>query len=235
MALGSFAGSSWIWSESFLSLYKTLGPYLEKTMGWLYTHKPSDVSAVDFLKSRFDSESDTAKYEVLSGKVINLKTAYLAIRRTNKVTGKSVVYAEVVLLGYSKKDYNNFGYKDMSEFSGPYYYDCPQSILDLLSPADDLKGEISDSSVQEAVMWREVCARQAERKRRLKELLQVGTVLEISGTGIPMSNGAHVRRMKVASVKPLRFESLEHGFMMKLSNSCLDDLVKRQGIWPVSV
>lgn len=42
----------------------------------------------------------------------------------------------VVVLTYVK-DKNQFGYKTMSETSGPCYYDCPKSILDLLTPTDN--------------------------------------------------------------------------------------------------
>jgi hypothetical protein len=34
-------------------------------------------------------------------------------------------------------DKNNFGYKLISETSGPCYYDCPKSILDILTPTDN--------------------------------------------------------------------------------------------------
>ena len=32
--------------------------------------------------------------------------------------------------------YSEFGYKDMDETCGPYKYDCPKSILKLLTPID---------------------------------------------------------------------------------------------------
>lgn len=34
-------------------------------------------------------------------------------------------------------DHMVFGYKDMSETMGPYNYDCPARILDLLTPTDN--------------------------------------------------------------------------------------------------
>lgn len=204
-------------------------------MGWLYTHKPDSTSAVEFLKSRMEGESDKFKHEMLAGSVVNRKTAYLAMRRTNKETGKSFVYAMIVLLGYDKKSHNNFGYKDMDEFAGPYYNECPPSILKRLSPIEDIEGEVSPSALQEAVMWRESCSRFHERRKELNHLLKVGNVLEVAGPGISMNNGTAVRKMVVLSSKPLRFQSTEHGFNMKLSRDCLDRLVKQKNIWAIPV
>lgn len=68
---------------------------------------------------------------------------------------KGHVYGLVVLTQTDMKDYYNFYYKDMSEDMHPFYYDCPQSILKLLSPTD-YKG---------ALEWRENCKKAAEKKK----------------------------------------------------------------------
>lgn len=46
------------------------------------------------------------------------------------------VWCCICMTSTTTTDYFNFGYKDMDEFMGPYNYDCPDRILDLLSPTD---------------------------------------------------------------------------------------------------
>ena len=52
------------------------------------------------------------------------------------------------------KEYCNFGYKDMDESCGPYQYDCPVSILNLLSPTE----------YEYAIEWRKACRENAAKK-----------------------------------------------------------------------
>jgi len=91
-------------------------------MGWTFTHKPKG-SIKKFFEKEFNS--DTCK--VVDCKVKNF-VAYIAYQ-----TPKAII-ALVCLLKYQRNDYFNFGYKDMDETMGPYYYDCPVSILNQLTP-----------------------------------------------------------------------------------------------------
>ena len=59
-------------------------------------------------------------------------------------------------------DYFNFSYKDMTEFMGPCYYDCPIGILKSLSPTND----------EYALSWREKCKEHYTHKKRLKQLTE---------------------------------------------------------------
>ncbi|MBQ8133271.1 MAG: hypothetical protein IJ192_02500 [Clostridia bacterium] len=56
-------------------------------------------------------------------------------------------FGVVFLTSVDMKDYYNFSYKDMEETCGPYNYDCPESILKLLSP----------TTSEFALQWREKC------------------------------------------------------------------------------
>ena len=94
-------------------------------------------------------------------------TYYAAIRRTDKETGESHVFGCVCLTSVDMKDYFNFSYKDMEESMGPYNYDCPASILDLLSPTDN----------EYALNWRQKCREKKSSKNTLGKL-PVGTVIE---------------------------------------------------------
>lgn len=59
--------------------------------------------------------------------------------------------------------WSNFGYKDMTEKSGPGYYDCPNAILKLLTPTSD----------EYALEWRKKCEENLQ-KEKLSDL-PIGT------------------------------------------------------------
>lgn len=93
---------------------------------------------------------------------------YAAVQYLKRCTGKDgngeyiyedvqgePVWAAVFLTQVDMKDYFNFSYKDMDESAGPCQYDCPLSILKLLSPTDS----------EWANEWREKCKRRAEQKK----------------------------------------------------------------------
>jgi hypothetical protein len=68
------------------------------------------------------------------------------------------------------REYFNFGVKSIGETGGPLYYDCPASILSLLSPTDD----------KYAIEWRNRCKERIEEKKRPTALknLPVGSVIQ---------------------------------------------------------
>lgn len=82
------------------------------------------------------------------------------------------VIGVVFLTSTDSKDYFNFSYKDMSETSGPCYYDCPKGILDLLTPTDN----------EWANNWRVKCREQLAKKNNPNALrkLPVGTLIKVT-------------------------------------------------------
>lgn len=85
----------------------------------------------------------------------------------------------VVMLTYiNKKD--RFGYKLISETCGPCYYDCPKSILDVLSPTDS-------AYAQE---WRRKCYDNSAKPSISK--LPIGTEIqfELNGTEFTLRKSA---------------------------------------------
>ena len=72
-----------------------------------------------------------------------------------------VIGQVVITSGTNRRDpYFNFGYKAMDETDGPYYYDCPKSILNLLTPTDN----------EYANQWRNECREKAKHKSWIKDL-----------------------------------------------------------------
>lgn len=78
---------------------------------------------------------------------------YYAAMRSTK-TGK--VWALVAL---TDMENHEFGYKDMDETVGPCCYDCPNSILNLLSPTDS----------EYAKEWREKCRANKHKRKPTKQ------------------------------------------------------------------
>ena len=82
------------------------------------------------------------------------------------------VFAAIFLTSTDNKDYFNFSYKDMDETMGPYKYDCPKGILNLLTPTDN----------EYANNWRAKCREQLEKKKNPNALskLPVGSIIQIT-------------------------------------------------------
>lgn len=83
--------------------------------------------------------------------------------------GSRQVFAAITLTSVQNKKYFNFSYKDMDETTGPFYYDCPESILKMLSPTDN----------ERAMEWRKKCKEVAAHKKTLFTL-PVGAVIEFA-------------------------------------------------------
>ena len=92
--------------------------------------------------------------EVLKSAMVG-STYYAAVRNN-----KGEVWAAVFLTcGKTKWDNTLWGYKDMSEGSIPFYYDCPAGILALLSPTDN----------KDANEWRRRCRERLAKKAEIRK------------------------------------------------------------------
>lgn len=119
-------------------------------MGWTYFQKPENVSK--WFSDQLTWETEKTKNTCLKT-AIKFKEAYAAVETIEKETGKREVWAAAFLLNYTRDSYYNFGYKDMDETMGPYIYNCPASILNLLTPTEN----------ETANKWREMCKQRAEK------------------------------------------------------------------------
>lgn len=95
-------------------------------MGWttFSMHEP----VKEWFSKQWESNGD---YEVLDSALVKRRTLYGAIKK--KSTGE--VFAAIYLVRWAN-GYYNFGYKDMTEHSGPYEDECPERIMNLLTPLD---------------------------------------------------------------------------------------------------
>lgn len=119
-------------------------------MGWTGTYKYKDESIQDFVNREVKYISG---YERIGKGFFKNGAFYSAVKNTN--TGE--IFAEIILINYEKKknDHINIYYKEENESMGPYKYDCPDRILDILTaPPNDWAAD-----------WRKKCREQNAKKQ----------------------------------------------------------------------
>jgi len=188
-------------------------------MGWTYTYRGS-TPVKEFLTERINCENEHARWKVLDIAIVKMRTAYMAVEiiRRDKETGQldtttRKVVAFVFLLDYrpSDPDYD-MGYKDMDESMGPCESECPERILNLLTPTDH----------EYALTWRQRCRDNIARKKAFR--LSKNVVIETRP--ISFQDGRTRTRFKVISCKPLRLLCLETHIICKVSRNMLHNMIK---------
>ena len=159
-------------------------------MGWTWQHKPYGMKVKDFLIEEFTYENETRKSVVLDIAIVKLRTAYLAVETTIKETGDRKVWAGVVLLGYAPNDHFDLGYKDMDETMGPCETECPERILDLLTPTDS----------QWANEWREKCRGNLAARAKLRGFIKPGKTYRLKYPA-RFTDGATLQTVRVKQRK----------------------------------
>jgi hypothetical protein len=143
-------------------------------MGWLEYHascyKNGKVDRKAEMDSKYNWEDESRKVEVLKSSMVG-STYYAAVKMLNETTGYENVSAVVCLTSTNNKDYFNFAYKDMDETMGPFKYDCPKGILDLLTPTEN----------EYALQWRQACRDNLAAKKNPNSFnkLPVGTLIKV--------------------------------------------------------
>jgi hypothetical protein len=143
-------------------------------MGWLgyraSCYKNGKVDRKAEMDAKYNWEDESRKVEVLKSSMVG-STYYAAVKSFNKTNGYECVTAVVCLTSTNNKDYYNFAYKDMDETCGPYKYDCPKGILDLLTPTEN----------EYANEWRKACYKNLAKKKNPNALcnLPEGSVIKV--------------------------------------------------------
>ena len=130
-------------------------------MGWTEYHASyyDNKGKVD-RKAECDSYWNSENYRVLKS-CMKGNIYYAAVE--NLTRDKKTVFAVIIVTSADNKNYYNFAYKPMDESYGPLYYDCPSSILDLLTNTDS----------EYALEWREKC-RKKQNSRKVLNNLPIG-------------------------------------------------------------
>ncbi|SEP50232.1 hypothetical protein SAMN02990966_07578 [Rhodospirillales bacterium URHD0017] len=127
-------------------------------MGWLYKKSLDGFKGPrQYLDAQFTHEKASVRSTVLRSKIIDNRVYYAAVERLCRDTGIREVWALICLIRYDPRDREGyvFGYKDMHESMEPYEYDCPETILKLLTPTN-LPG---------AAAWRARCQERSVVRR----------------------------------------------------------------------
>jgi hypothetical protein len=127
-------------------------------MGWL-TMKSLDGhdGPRSYLDAQFTQHRPDATSKVLLSALVGKRIYYAAVEEVRVATSEREVWAIICLVRYNPRDSEGyiFGYKDMVESMGPYECDCPEPILDLLTPTNS----------QYALRWRARCRENAAARR----------------------------------------------------------------------
>lgn len=136
-------------------------------MGWTGTHKPAGQSLRDFFTEEFRGT------EILDFSVVNYTECYAAMR--NK---RGEVFGMVILVHMAPQSYWNVTYKEMGESMGPFAFNCPKRILDLLdtlAPVEPTPDYDDPELVRKighafgAYEWRQRCRQEAAKRREVAQ------------------------------------------------------------------
>jgi hypothetical protein len=151
-------------------------------MGWTCSPKPANVKAE--LRSNYEWDNEFGKRVVLADALVNMGEYYAAVEHTFP-DGRVEVWAGIALVKYYPNDYYSMCVKELDETCGPYVYNCPEKIFDLLTDTDH----------ETASRWRQGCRETIEAKKRVKAL-KVGDTIVLH-TPIVFTNGERVSTLRV--------------------------------------
>ena len=142
-------------------------------MGWTSYHagfyKNGTVDRKKEIDKIYTQAEDTGYPELNVLKSTMIGSTYYAAIEVKERGIMIKVFAAIVLTSVNMKDYFNFSYKDMDESAGPYRYDCPKGILDLLTETDN----------EYAINWRNKCRENIQKKKEklTKGTLPIGSII----------------------------------------------------------
>lgn len=153
-------------------------------MGWTFYH------AVFYNKGKIDRKSEcdnlfNENFRIEKSSMVG-STYYAAITAIKEYSkdrktlieipkDRQKTFAVVILTHTRSNDYYNFGYKEIDETMGPSYYDCPASILKLLSETESMF----------ALEWRRRCREKINQKKNNRKNpnslsnLPIGAIIEL--------------------------------------------------------
>lgn len=178
-------------------------------MGWLNYHIEKDFNGKFDKKGELDKMWNQKEHRDCNGthypelKVLKSSmigsTYYAAIKSI--LRGEETIYAVVVLTSIDNTRYDNFGYKSMTEFYGPCQYQCPISILKLLTPTKD----------EYALEWRKKCYEYHNKKNQKDSLnkLPINSKIEVI---VPFDTTAAKKGEKIILVKCGGYRKRQHSY-----------------------
>lgn len=100
-------------------------------------------------------------------------SVWYAIGRVDKVGHAPVFYG---LIWLTSRKQGDFGYKDMTENCGPYYWDMPKRLLDQLD-------QLAPNATGHALEWRAKCRAKLAAKRKPARTFSPGQLVQFGSVG----------------------------------------------------
>ncbi|WP_315922438.1 DUF6927 domain-containing protein [Mesorhizobium sp. SP-1A] len=138
-------------------------------MGWCWGSKPSNIR--EWLDKVYSGENYGVKQRCLDAAMVNMSEIYIAVEQTDKYGIKTVV-ADIMQIKFANEkedgiNYPQMGYNAYGEQCGVHQINCPQRILDLLTPTDDKTSN----------EWRRKCRERLEHRASVSKL-QAGDYIQ---------------------------------------------------------
>ncbi len=185
-------------------------------MGWLYMQSlGGHFGPRQYLDAQLTYATPEITSKVLRSALVSMRVYYAAVEHVHHATEKREVWAAVCLVRYNPRDREGyiFGYKDMDESMGPCEADCPEPILDLLTPSD--RGYANE--------WRARCRENAAARRAIssKPSPRAGQTI-VFDEPLALSDGRRLDRFEVIasprSHRTMLFRALECGRIYRITN-----------------
>ncbi|MGL4260947.1 MULTISPECIES: hypothetical protein [unclassified Afipia] len=185
-------------------------------MGWLYMQSLGGYCGPrQYLDEQFTFDRPDGTSKVLRSALVGMRVYYAAIEHIRPETSERIVFAAVCLIHYNPRDREGyiFGYKDMDETVGPNEANCPEAILNLLTP----------TKYAYAQAWRARCRENAAARRALscKPTPRPGQTI-VFDTALSFSDGRSLDRFEVVanprSHRTVLFRAVDSGGLYRISN-----------------
>lgn len=160
-------------------------------MGWTAYHVDKPINRKTECDKQNTWDEPNTSCRVLKSSMVG-SVWYGACEFTDKRIDKSRIFGCVCLTYVDNKNYCNFGIKEIDETMGPCYYECPISVLDLLTPTDN----------SEAGTWRKQCREHVKAKNQKRYFLKnlpIGSVIKFN------LNGKEVEARKCAPAYQFKY------------------------------
>ena len=188
-------------------------------MGWLYQkQKLRHETPVQYFKRELTFSKGDVSATVLDAAAAR-GTVYAAVRNQDRRAGTDYVFCAVILFKNTERD--GFVYKTMRESMGPCEVDCPDRIMRLLSPVEQIPNPSYTSD------WRARVAAAKTKRKTTEDLvaqlkhgvtIKVGYELTFAQSGIRADTFRFLFRHK----RTLVFEPTGHSsFLCRLLREAL--------------
>lgn len=129
-------------------------------MGWTFIHCEREAKTPDLIRDYFTQKPSGDNPSEWGIEYISMRgsVAYAIFWHASGAQSPRKYFGGVILTSRKNRGFCQIGFKDMTEDMGPYYYDAPQKMLDLL---DALAPEPGYSALE----WRAKCRERLSAKK----------------------------------------------------------------------